>query len=93
MGPSLLDNGPQLLQLVLSRFSELGGHAGFELIHQLAYCGHDAVFWGYTWVGDVRVLVENGCGDYCRSCVLHPHCLCTVMFKRCSKEVAFYAML
>ena len=73
MGTSFLENVPQSRQLVYSRFAEAGIHAVFELSCQLARCGHGIVFWCYAWVGDVLVLVENGCRDYCPSCVLPPH--------------------
>ena len=93
MGPSLIENDPQSLQLMYSHFAEVGGHSAFELSRQLSCCGHDAFIWGYAWVGDVLVFVEKSCGDSCRSCVLHPYCSCAVMSKIFIEDVAFSAML
>ena len=71
----------------------MGGHASFELEHQLACCGHGAVFWCNSWVGYVLVLVKNGCWNSCCSCVPYPHFTWAVMSKRCTEYTTFYAML
>ena len=69
----MLEDGPDALQLIEGCFNEVGWHATFESIYQLAGCCYDPVLGCDVWVSDVFVLVEHHGRYLCGPGVLHPH--------------------